>query len=78
LEPASATARSQEYVVVSSSGANPRQITVAVCWRHRSRVYGECTWNGTVLTPTSGANQFAANGIFESQAMLTTDMTCRP
>ncbi len=53
---------------------DPIRITVAVCWRHRGRVLGECS---SALAPTDGSNGFANNGVIESQAMLTTLMTCR-
>ena len=56
---------------------NPIRLTVAVCWRHRARTLGECTWNGTVLTSSDGSNGFAGNGVIESPAMLSTLMTCR-
>ena len=65
--------RDQEYLIVSSSGTDPLQITVAVCWRHRNRTLGECSWTGTQLTP-SDTN---GNGVIESPAMLSTLMTCR-
>ena len=58
-----------ELVVVSTQGAVPLTVVVAVCWRHRGRVIGDCTWNGAAL---------AANpGVTESPAMLSTVMMCR-
>jgi hypothetical protein len=58
-----------ELVVVSTQGVVPLTVVVAVCWRHRERVIGECTWNGAAL---------AANpGVTESPAMLSTVMMCR-
>ena len=78
LEQATAPARSQEYVVVSGiEGDDPMQITVAVCWRERARIVGECEWNGAVLNPSQGSNGFLNDGIIQSQVMLTTRMTCR-
>lgn len=77
LEPNGLPVRSREVVAVSSSGTDPLQITVAICWRHRNRIFGECTWNGTTLTPTQGANNFPNDTIFQSQAMIATEMTCR-
>ena len=64
-----------ELVVVSPQGSNPLTITVAVCWRHRSRVVGECRWNGSTLVPdpAAGGNPL----VTESPAMLATVMTCR-
>ena len=52
---------------------DPIQIAVAVCWRHRGRTIGECTWNAGALT----ANDADADGVVESPAMLSTVMTCR-
>ena len=62
-----------ELVVVTSTGSDPLTITVAVCWRHRNRTLGECSWNGAQLVP-SDTN---GNGVIESPAMLSTLMTCR-
>jgi type II secretory pathway pseudopilin PulG len=57
---------------------DPKQITVAVCWRHRGRILGECAANGAGLQLSDGANGFpAGDGITGSPAMLTTLMTCR-
>lgn len=52
---------------------DPIRLTVAVCWRHRGRVLGECTWNGATLQ----ANDADGDGVIESSAMLSTLMTCR-
>ena len=52
---------------------DPLRVTVAVCWRHRERVIGECAWNGAALN----ANDTDADGVIESPAMLTTLVTCR-
>jgi type II secretory pathway pseudopilin PulG len=52
---------------------DPIRVTVSVCWRHRERVIGECTWNGAALT----ANDADGDGVIESPAMLTTLVTCR-
>ena len=64
-----------ELIAISSSGTNPLQVTVAVCWRHRERTIGECTWNGSALAanPAAGGD----TTITESPAMLSTLMTCR-
>ena len=64
-----------ELVVVSATGANPLTVAVAVCWRHRGRVLGECTWDGATLAtnPAAGGNPL----LTESPAMLSTLMTCR-
>ena len=64
-----------ELVVVKPSGTNPLTITVAVCWRHRNRIVGECTWNGAALDAIPGAGGNLQ--VTESPAMLTTFMTCR-
>lgn len=57
---------------------DPIQVTVAVCWRHRNRTIGECTWGGAALTAQDGANgPNSSVGIIESPAMLTTLVTCR-
>jgi hypothetical protein len=64
-----------ELVVVSSTGSDPLTVAVAVCWRHRARVIGECTWNGAVLddNPAAGGDPV----LTESPAMLLTLLTCR-
>ena len=49
------------------------RITVAVCWRHRNRTIGECTWNGAALT----ASDAHGNGVIDSPVRLTTLVTCR-
>ena len=64
-----------ELVVISTTGTEPMEVTVAVCWRVRGRVIGECAWNGTALTPTPGVGGDPA--ITESPAMLATVLTCR-
>ena len=48
---------------------NPIQVTVAVCWRHRGRVVGECDAN---VSPEDRNS----NGVIESPAMLTTLIAC--
>lgn len=64
-----------ELVVVSATGVDPLTVSAAVCWRHRDRVIGECTWNGAALAenPGVGGNPL----LTESPAMLSTLMTCR-
>ena len=52
---------------------DPLRITVSVCWRHRARTIGECSWNGGGLL----ANDANGDGVIESPAMLTTLVTCR-
>ncbi len=66
-----------ELVVVGSSGTDPLTITVAICWRHRGRILGECTSLGAGLQATQGANGFPNDTVISSPAMLTTLMTCR-
>ena len=58
---------------------DPIRITVAVCWRHRGRTLGECTWNGASLLPADGTmpSLYTTANAIESPAMLTTLMTCR-
>ena len=68
-----ALAGNEELVVLSASGSDPIQLTVAVCWRDRQRVLGECAWNGTQLV-TSDAD---GNGTITSPAMLSSLITCR-
>ena len=53
-------------------GMDPVQVNIAVCWRHRGRVIGECTWNGAQLTPDANGD-----GITTSPVALTTMITCR-
>jgi type II secretory pathway pseudopilin PulG len=64
-----------ELVVVSSQGGLPLEVTVAICWRHRTRVIGECSWNGAALVadPAAGGDPV----VTESPAMLATLVTCR-
>lgn len=64
----------EELVVPpSTSGTDPIQVTVAVCWRHRGRTLGECQWVGGALTPSDADG----NGIITSPATLSTLLTCR-
>ena len=70
LQPNPAT---NELIVPTTSGNDPLQVTIAVCWRHRSRTVGECTWDGTQLTSSDADG----DGVIESPAMLSTLMTCR-
>jgi len=58
---------------VANTSLDPINVSVAVCWRHRERVIGECSWiNGTL-----SASDADGDGVVESPAMLTTLMTCR-
>ncbi len=59
--------------------SDPLRVTVAVCWRHRGRILGECAWNGAnlVAQPNTTTAPFAIAGVTESPAMLTTLVTCR-
>lgn len=54
------------------TGFDVIQLTVAVCWRHRTRVIGECRWTGAALQ-TEDRN---GDGLISSPAMLTTVVTC--
>ena len=67
------TPATNELIVLSPSGVDPITVTVAVCWRSRGRVIGECLWNGAALVP----NDADANGTFTSPTMLSTRLTCR-
>src|SRR3989338_4266084 len=70
-----------EWVVDNSQPSHdPLRVTVSVCWRHRERTVGECTWNaGTVtLAPcAAGCTPNTNARVIESPAMLTTLITCR-
>ena len=68
------SALADELAVVSSAGVDPVQVTVAICWRSRDRVLGECTWNGAQLVP----NDLDGNGIITAPAALSTLFSCRP
>jgi hypothetical protein len=57
----------------AATNFDPLQVTAAVCWRHRSRVIGECIWNGAALA----ADDADADGIIESPVMVTTLVTCK-
>ena len=61
-----------ELVTVTSSGTDPLTVTVMVCWRHRTRVIGECAWDGTALS-TSDLDE---DGTLESPVMMSTLMSC--
>ncbi|MBI1992395.1 MAG: hypothetical protein HYY90_00495 [Candidatus Omnitrophica bacterium] len=63
----------EELIVPSGSGTDPISLTVAVCWRHRGRVIGECRWDGAQLVP----NDADGNGVITSPAALSTLLTCR-
>ena len=67
------TSAAEELVVVTSTGVDPVEVTIAVCWHHRQRTFGECDWNGAALTP----NDADANGIITSPAALSTFITCQ-
>lgn len=57
---------------------DPIRVSVAVCWRHRNRTLGECTWNGAALVPDDTmAMPNDTAGVIDSPAMLTTLVTCR-
>ena len=64
-----------EFIVLSASGSDPIQVSVAVCWRNQNRTLGECTWNGAALAadPAAGGNPT----VTESPAMLSTLVGCR-
>lgn len=58
-----------EQILFGQTGADPITVTVAVCWRHRNRVIGEC--NNALVWADDG------DGVPESPASLTTLVTCR-
>lgn len=65
---------------VSNAGSvnhDPLRVTVAVCWRHRTRVIGQCTWDGANLQPNDLTPPIGTVGVIDSPAMLTTLVTCR-
>ena len=64
-----------ELVVLSTGGADPLQVTVAVCWRNRGRTLGECAWDGAALSPNPASGGDPA--VTESPAMLSTLLSCR-
>lgn len=79
-----ATCQNRNGIVVSCaappSGTDPLRVTVAVCWRHRERTIGECTWNAgtSTLTPNDAVVVAADTAsVIDSPAMLTTLVTCR-
>ena len=60
---------------IAHADFNPIQVTVAVCWRHRGRVVGECRWEANALQPDDRSGTGSV-GIIESPVMLTTLITC--
>lgn len=65
-------------VNAGTTSFDPLQVTVSVCWRHRSRTIGECTWTGGTLVAADGGNgPNDVQGVVESPASLTTLVTCR-
>ncbi len=59
-------------------GPNPILVSVAVCWRHRGRIIGECQANGVALLENEGLTYSATDtAAIDSPAMLTTLITCR-
>lgn len=70
IQPAPLT---NELIVVSTSGADPLQVTAAVCWRSQERTLGECQWNGAQLSPSDTDG----NGTITAPATLVTLLTCR-
>ena len=71
------TPTTNELVVVTKSGTDPLTLTVAVCWRHRGRVIGECAWNGSALVADESLVMASDTAAIDSPAMLSTLMTCR-
>ena len=69
------TCRNQSNTAFCVAGDDPIRLSVAVCWRHRTRTIGECTWNGANLAANPSAGGDPA--VTESPTLLTTIMTCR-
>jgi type II secretory pathway pseudopilin PulG len=63
----------EELIVFNPpQGIDPVQVNIAVCWRHRGRVIGDCAWNGAQLLPDANGD-----GTTTSPVTLTTLITCR-
>ncbi|MBI4597604.1 MAG: hypothetical protein HY737_04285 [Candidatus Omnitrophica bacterium] len=58
------------------AGDDPIHLTIAVCWRHRSRTIGDCTWNGNLLIENNPGASGDPN-VVNSPAQLQTVMSCR-
>lgn len=71
--PATQVSASEWRSTAGAATVDPLRVTVAVCWRHRGRTLGECTWANNALT----ANDTNGSGVIDSPAMLTTLVTCR-
>jgi len=71
------TPTTNELIVLTTSGTDPLTITVAVCWRHRDRVLGECRWTGSALIADESLVVANDTSAIDSPAMLSTAMTCR-
>jgi len=71
------TPTTNELIVLTTSGTDPLTITVAVCWRHRNRVLGECRWTGSALIADESLVVANDTSAIDSPAMLSTLMTCR-
>lgn len=72
-------AQTNELIVPTVLGVDPAQVTVAVCWRHRDRVLGECAWDGAALSADEGvAVPNDTPNVIDSPAMLSAFLTCRP
>ena len=76
-----ATCQNNQFGTVGACNASgdPIRVTVAVCWRHRGRIIGECAPIGAGLIQQDGAGsgRHLLGGVIESPAMLTTLVTCR-
>ncbi len=59
------------------AGNDPIRMTVAVCWRHRERIIGECEPDGAGLKKDPDRDPGGDNNVTESPAMLSTFITCR-
>ena len=68
-----------EWHAAGAAGtANPLRVTIAVCWRHRNRTLGECSWNGASLSADQSVVVASDTpNVIDSPAMLTTLITCR-
>jgi len=72
------TCQNQGGTMTCAANDNPIRVTVAVCWRHRNRTIGECTWNGANLVADENVVVAADTpNVIDSPVMLTTLVTCR-
>jgi prepilin-type N-terminal cleavage/methylation domain-containing protein len=69
----SITPQSDELIIEPmTSGTDPLQVTVGVCWRNRGRTIGECNQAGPLAKV-----DLNGDGAFTYPVMLSTMITCR-